>query len=951
MARRKRQILSDDDSSDDSREEDGDDFNPGENNDERAERELFQNPYARNKKRKRRDLDNEDDEDEGFGGCQPAARKRSDWTKAPNFVSGGIKTVTLDEAEGIDSSDEVTGEPGPQHEDDVDHDEELDEEAEEIPPGDEEESDQDMDVSDEDQPVAEPRIREPEEDEEANPARSGFSAARSMMSSFSTTAGTSAAPSSTAGIGARGGIGAGRGGITSSAASYGLPAAFGASTPPVERSKPSFVRSAPVTAPGTPTPPNLTTAERRHFDSLSNTIGAKLMAKMGWQAGQGLGAEGKGIVNPIETKMRPTKSGIAYRGFKEKTEQSKAEARRRGEHVSDEEDQRPAMGGMQRGERAEVLRKTMKKGKVKVEHKTYEELIREAGADESAMLPDLGIIIDATGPEMREVSLSEASAFWAPTADQTPPPQVDETKLALQGLAREGRALNEREKYLAGEGKRLGSMVRQEAEMIARLERMRLLVDQLNEEAKEITATYEPSLDPFTKSFETILNEFSTESDKFGVEEVFVGAMSPVIRRMVTNWEPLLHPEAISQPFYQWRRAFLLRPFQPPNERFSNKGQSDENALQMTPYESLVWTVWLPKVRMSINNSWDPIDPDPAIHLYKTWAPLLPDFIQANILDQLLLPKLSKVVADWDWRKSVPLHSFVFPWLEYLDLRSEQLLEDCKRKIKSVLKTWNVNDGLWKQITAWRDVFAPGDWDNMLLKLIVPKLSAIMREDFKVNPRDQKMEPLNRVLEWKDVIRPSVMGQLLEKELFPKWLNVLHFWLVQPKTSFEDVAQWYSFWKGYLPTSVSKLEPVEQGFNRGLHLMNLAIELGPSVAKELPRPETLATKNASRTGVSTTRPQNGTPKHAAAPLAAEVTFRSIVEDFVAAHNLLFIPIGQVHEVSRMPLYRVSPSIDGKGGITAYLLDDAVWMQEGADWKAVSLEEMVLRANRAGARQR
>ena len=69
----------------------------------------------------------------------------------------------------------------------------------------------------------------------------------------------------------------------------------------------------------------------------------------------------------------------------------------------------------------------------------------------------------------------------------------------------------------------------------------------------------------------------------------------------------------------------------------------------------------------------------------------------------------------------------------------------------------------------------------MLLKYIVPKISAVLRDEFRVNPRNQDMNPLLRTFAWSDILRPSVLGQILEKEFFPKWLDVL---LVQPNVNF-----------------------------------------------------------------------------------------------------------------------------------------------------------------------
>lgn len=228
-----------------------------------------------------------------------------------------------------------------------------------------------------------------------------------------------------------------------------------------------------------------------------------------------------------------------------------------------------------------------------------------------------------------------------------------------------------------------------------------------------------------------------------------------------------------------------------------------------------------------------------------------------------------------------------------------------------------------------------------MLKYVVPKLGATLREDFKVNPRQQDMAPLELILPWRSLLTSSMFSQLLEMEFFPKWLDVLHIWLIQPSASFEEVAQWYSFWKRAFPQEVLDLPGVADGFTRGLKLMNKAIELGTDASSRLPRPDHTVPSGASNGS------RQSTPKRRPAPTrATEITFRSIVEEFAASHDLLFIPTGRVHEKSRMPLFRVSPSVDGKGGIPVFILDDAVWASEGDDYRAITLEEMILRANKS-----
>lgn len=77
-----------------------------------------------------------------------------------------------------------------------------------------------------------------------------------------------------------------------------------------------------------------------------------------------------------------------------------------------------------------------------------------------------------------------------------------------------------------------------------------------------------------------------------------------------------------------------------------------------------------------------------------------------------------------------------------------------------------------------------------MLRYIVPKLAASLREDLVIDPSNQNMEPLYRIAPWVSVLQPKVYSQLLEMEFFPKWLTTLHLWLTQPTSDYDEVAQW-----------------------------------------------------------------------------------------------------------------------------------------------------------------
>jgi tuftelin-interacting protein 11 len=410
MARRKRQFLDDADS-DSSQSSDTGDVPEFEDTtqDARDERALFEDPYKRKKRKKDGKEDAlygvfaEDSEDERARDKRP--QKRSDWTRAPAFVSGDKMEVDKERPMGEQSPNAgSSGEESGQDGQDDGSDDSSDESESSRPPS--------------------PRVREEEDDPTPRP-RFGIAAGISIghpspSSSGFTKAGigglrstlASAMNQDTSNTGyARatqsGGIGsASRAQVaptsTSPTPSFttDVPGSFSST-----RAQRSFLRETGTSSPRPATP--LSATERLHFNKLQGTFGARMLAKMGWEAGTGLGTTGEGIVTPVETKLRPQKMGIAFKGFREKTEQSKAEARRRGEVVSDDEDgsrKRAGKKARQDQEKRSDAWKRPKKVKIKVEHKSYEQIVAEAGQD--APVSGIEKIIDATGATVRTLSTS-----------------------------------------------------------------------------------------------------------------------------------------------------------------------------------------------------------------------------------------------------------------------------------------------------------------------------------------------------------------------------------------------------------------------------------------------------------------------------------------------------------------------------------------------------------------
>lgn len=72
---------------------------------------------------------------------------------------------------------------------------------------------------------------------------------------------------------------------------------------------------------------------------------------------------------------------------------------------------------------------------------------------------------------------------------------------------------------------------------------------------------------------------------------------------------------------------------------------------------------------------------------------------------------------------TVPIHSWVHPWLPLMQARLEPLYSPIRSKLASALQKWHPSDSSAKLILQpWKDVFTPGSWEAFMVKNIVPKL-------------------------------------------------------------------------------------------------------------------------------------------------------------------------------------------------------------------------------------
>ncbi|KAL0089236.1 GC-rich sequence DNA-binding factor-like protein-domain-containing protein [Phycomyces blakesleeanus] len=586
------------------------------------------------------------------------------------------------------------------------------------------------------------------------------------------------------------------------------------------------------------------------FSKHTTGFGQKMLEKMGWAAGKGLGAGGEGIINPVETKLRPKGMGMGFKGFDERTAQAKAEAKKqstmRGDDSDQDQDQSEGDSGDSddsghkkkpgKAVKREAWKATAKKArKPKVVYKTANDILSEIieKAPEAQQK-----VIDMTGPTIREVSLADIRTSDSPTFMETTTrlPElrhnirllVDLARGDLENLSREKQANVFRLQELDKELVDIQKNMERDTSQKKRVEEIKNIGVQLERISRDSMATGAYASGNITslfgEYFEILETKYMDEVKSLGLDSMVVAVWAPILKYKCVHWDVLDEPTWGVDDVQRWRK--LLRSNDDRDEfgdLIASKGVN-----LATPYETMMNTIWLTKVRSAINNRWNVRQPEPLIILLEAWKPLLPRFIFENIINQLLLPKITTAVSDWDPRNDPEMiHSWIHPWLPILEpWRLAEIFTNIRQKLSVVLRQWHPSDeSALHIIIPWKQVWTASQMEMFLTKCILPKLTQVLRTEFVVDPQDQKIEPLVWCLAWKDMFSTTIIGQLLEHEFFPMWLNMLYNWLTQPRdqVNYDEVGEWYLWWKAVFEEfGLCSHKTVSQCFRKGLDMMFMA---------------------------------------------------------------------------------------------------------------------------------
>ncbi|KAI5929862.1 Tuftelin-interacting protein 11 [Manis javanica] len=682
-------------------------------------------------------------------------------------------------------------------------------------------------------------------------------------------------------------------------------------------------------------------------------IGQKLLQKMGYVPGRGLGKNAQGIINPIEAKQRKGKGAVGAYGSERTTQSLQDFPVVDSEEEAEEEFQKELS----------QWRKdpSGSKKKPKYSYKTVEELKAKGRISKKLAAPQKELsqvkVIDMTGREQKVYySYSQISHKHSVPDDGLPlqppqPPQPGrEAKAAgfalpelehnlqlLIDLTEQEIIQNDRQlQYERDMVVNLSHELEKMWEVLDHEERAISNLSEVLQTVEECERRMQPrcgsplTLAECARIFETLQDKYYEEYRMSDRVDLAVAIVYPLMKEYFKAWDPLRDCTYGTEVISKWKS--LLE-----NDQLLSHSSQD---LSADAFHRLIWEVWMPFVR-NIVSQWQPRNCDPMVDFLDSWVHIIPVWILDNILDQLIFPKLQKEVENWNpLTDTVPIHSWIHPWLPLMQARLEPLYSPIRSKLSSALQKWHPSDSSAKLILQpWKDVFTPGSWEAFMVKNIVPKLGMCLGE-LVINPHQQHMDAFYWVIDWEGMISVSSLVGLLEKHFFPKWLQVLCSWLSN-SPNYEEITKWYLGWKSMFSDQVLAHPSVKDKFNEALDIMNRAVSSNVGAYMQPGARENIAylthterRKDFQYEAMQERREAENMAQRGIGVASSSVpmNFKDLIETKAEEHNIVFMPvIGKRHEGKQLYTF---------GRIVIYIDRGVVFVQGEKTWVPTSLQSLI-----------
>lgn len=686
-----------------------------------------------------------------------------------------------------------------------------------------------------------------------------------------------------------------------------------------------------------------------NWEQHTRGIGAKLLLQMGYEPGRGLGKELQGIAQPVQAHLRKGRGAIGAYGPE------------KGQTVGDGKDVKKKMDEDERltkefKEKINQWRRDpmLGPGKTGRYFKSAEDIIEKGRKPNYILSEKLSRkmsnvkVIDMTGPEKRvigyfgqkkvdddsvfdERASKACTNFSLPELTHNLDLIIEMCEQEIISIDKDRNTSIDQEVALKQERENLEKIVKLEGNHIQTLENAMDLVESLVHPEEPLT------LDAAAKIFVKIQSEYPSEYKEFGLDDLVAGVIAPLFQQELKEWNPLEEPTKHVDLLKRWATILDVRQLKTTNV--------------FDPYSALVWSGIMPNIRTA-TAIWNPRIHHPMAAFLDAWASLLPSHILDNILEQLILPRITACVEQWDpLTDTIPIHVWILPWSELLGTKMQTTVyPTIREKLGTALGAWMPSDRSARaMITPWQNVFDDGDLQSFLVKHIIPKLQISLTE-LVINPLQQELECFNQVWEWHEIIPPVMMAQMFDKIFFPKWMQTLVIWLNQ-NPNLDQVSRWYTGWKSRFSDSllqqtnikgngielslfgIAHFNPlfvsISEHFRRALELMHRSTGV-PMPAAPTPAPIVI-----EPTAISVPHPPALMDLQIATP--PQLEFKELVSQKCSERGIIFAPMPGRREFGKQ-VYRI-------GKLFCYIDRSVIMLSDGSfsTWTPVSLAAVLERA--------
>lgn len=169
-------------------------------------------------------------------------------------------------------------------------------------------------------------------------------------------------------------------------------------------------------------------------------------------------------------------------------------------------------------------------------------------------------------------------------------------------------------------------------------------------------------------------------------------------------------------------------------------------------------------------------------------------------------------------------------------------------------------------------------------------------------------------------------------------------WLTSEGAIIGEVGEWLTWWKQQIPEKISKHPDVAKEWQKGDEMVNKALDL---MDEGVPVSELAAPAAGPVRPIAKEVGKKFEAQAAAAPQLPDKIapdFRDVVETWCAEEDLMMVPLREAHPESGAPLFRITASATGKGGVVVYLQGDIIWGQKKGDrtkYEILGMEEKLI----------